>query len=72
MADNDGHDGQEAALGHGGDFGNVLVMIFGEFHRRQQRREVGPAGKGFSVDQQSVRLAVSFDERVYQSAILGD
>jgi len=31
MAGDAGHDRQETAVGHGGDFGNVLVVVFDKF-----------------------------------------
>lgn len=66
MADDAGQDRQETAVGDGGDFGDVLVVVFDKLQMRQQAGEVGPTGKGFDLNQQAVQLAFRFNVRIYQ------
>jgi hypothetical protein len=51
MAGDARQDRQKTAVGHSGDFGNVLVVVFDEFKMGQQGGKVGPAGEGYPTCQ---------------------
>lgn len=51
MAGDARHDRQETAVGHGGNFSNVLMVVFDKPQVGQQGGEVEPTGEGYPTCQ---------------------